>query len=364
VTILDLPVDPTTHASQAIGVDGDLLATGQPPSDTHTATAGCEPSAATEPGTKPTPGPSPQTLDTGRITYEPHAARAGVDLLPADRCRHEAQATPVGGDPSPTPATVGTHPFDATPGWDLLRFWAEMYHDAQKVRIGMGNRAGRTDLNPDLYAPAIEAAKATEHACKLELVRCYRKTVPAEVRAWQKEQPGIGEHLLARLLGHLGDPLIATPYRWMETAPDGHECDPNRCGKRHLVEFEHYERTVSELWSYCGHGDAARKKTKGMTQDDAMSLGSPGCKMLVHLLAEACMKQKGKGARYRDVYEKRRAITVDRVDAAGKPWTAAHQHNDALRIVGKELLRDLWLCRHTANQSRNEAQWISVGGDI
>lgn len=345
MTLTDLPDDHAGNATQTWSVAGDLLATGRDVADTQWSDAGCEPSAATIGVTTPKAVPSPQTLL-------------------ADQAVDEAHPGHVGEDSSPTLADVAASPLLAPPGWDVLRFWAEMYHDAQKVRIGMGNRASRTDLDPDLYQPAIEAAKATEHACKLELVRCYRKVVPAEVRTWQKEQPGIGEHLLARLLGHLGDPLIATPFRWMETAPEGHECDPDRCGKRHLVEFEPYERTVSELWSYCGHGDPTRKRAKGMTADDALAMGSPGCKMLVHLLAEACMKQKGKGARYRDVYERRRIVTVDRVDDKGKPWTAAHQHNDALRIVGKELLRDLWLCRHAASQSSLDVHTVSAGGEI
>jgi len=59
---------------------------------------------------------------------------------------------------------------------------------------------------------------------------------------------------------------------------------------------------------------------------------------------------------FRDVYDIRRMVTADRVHAApcvrcgpkgkpaleGSPWSLAHQNADALRIVGKEILRDLW----------------------
>lgn len=83
-----------------------------------------------------------------------------------------------------------------------------------------------------------------------------------------------------------------------------------------------------------------------------------------HLLAEASMKCVGSDTRrrspLRDVYDARRLTTIDRVHATpcvrcgpaskpapeGSPWSLAHQHADALRIVGKELLRDLW---HAAN---------------
>lgn len=60
---------------------------------------------------------------------------------------------------------------------------------------------------------------------------------------------------------------------------------------------------------------------------------------------------------YRDVYEDARERYGDRVHAVecvrcgpsgkpalvGSPWSAAHQHAASLRLVGKELLRDLWI---------------------
>jgi hypothetical protein len=64
-------------------------------------------------------------------------------------------------------------------------------------------------------------------------------------------------------------------------------------------------------------------------------------------------------ARYphRRTYEERRRVTLDRVHATpsaqcgskgkpaqpGSPWRKGHQHADGLRIVGKAILRDLWL---------------------
>src|SRR5690606_6954143 len=53
--------------------------------------------------------------------------------------------------------------------------------------------------------------------------------------------------------------------------------------------LEPYERSLRQLWTYCGHG-APVKRRKGMSQDEALGLGSPRCKMLVHLLAEATIK--------------------------------------------------------------------------
>jgi hypothetical protein len=200
-----------------------------------------------------------------------------------------------------------------------------------------------------MFAKHIEAMERTEHECSLMLARCYRRVVPAAIRQWQQDTPGIGEALLARLLGHLGHPVLAMPHHWQGKGTD-----------RQLVADVPCERTVSQLWQYCGHGDPARRIAKGMSAEDLAAIGSPRLKMLVHLNAEACMKCVGttrsRRSPYRDVYEARRLVTADRVHAApcvrcgpsgrpaaeGSPWSAAHQHADALRIVGKEILRDLW----------------------
>ena len=59
----------------------------------------------------------------------------------------------------------------------------------------------------------------------------------------------------------------------------------------------------------------------------------------------------------RDVYDKRKAATEGRLHATacvrcgpsgkpaqpGSPWSDGHRHADALRIVSKVLLRDLWV---------------------
>jgi len=208
--------------------------------------------------------------------------------------------------------------------WLELRIWSEMFHDAQQQRIAAVNRAERGGVDPGVYAGFINRLEDAEHACKLELVRCYRRTVPASVRQWQKDSPGIGEHLLARLLGHLGHPVHAEPHRWEGTGAD-----------RVLVPLEGFDRTVSQLWSYCGHGDATRKRRKGMTAEEAFALGNPKCKMLVWNLAVACVKQKP-GTVYRDVYD------AARKEYATRDWTNGHQHAAAVRKVGKEILRDLW----------------------
>ena len=268
--------------------------------------------------------------------------------LAPDHRPDRAHARRVGGAPH----------LEAVPDPDAfaaLRVWAEMLDDHQRSRIANTNRATRGGLDPASYAAQLEAVEAAEHAIALALRREYRRVAPDGVRAWQDAERGVGEHLVARLLGAIGHPRWAVPH-WWEANPDHDPAAPSSATnrKRVLKRGRPYPRRVSELWSYCGHGDPQRQRRRGMTADEAASLGRPHAKMLTHLLAEATVKaglRKRDGApdrfsvssryaigRYAQVYLDRRAHTGEHRPA----WTDAHRHNDALRIVGKELLRDLW----------------------
>lgn len=226
----------------------------------------------------------------------------------------------------------------------LLALAADVRDDLQRVRIANQNRLrhltrteadedgemrglGMDESHPDVarLSALIDMLAEAEHQATLNLNRAMRKH---PLGPWCKSQKGIGHGTLpARLLAMIGDPYVN-----MQTGE---------------------VRTVSQLWSYCGHGDASRKKRKGMTQADLFALGNPDAKMVVHLIAEGVMKARGQ---YRDVYDKRKANTEGREHAAecvrcgpsgkpaqpGSPWSDAHRHADALRITGKEILRGLW----------------------
>lgn len=242
--------------------------------------------------------------------------------------------------------TVYTGALPNFAAFDTLRLWAESYEDAQSARISCENRMLRGNVQPEDFALQLDAIKIGEMVCKKAMKGAYRKAAPKGVIAWQKGATGVGEHLLARLLGVVGHPVIATPYHW-----------EGEGSQRELIADLPFERTVSQLWSYCGTGDAARKRAKGMSANDAMALGSPRAKMLVHLIAEGCIKagvRKIEGvegspstatrtaiSEYGKVYLERRDKTAGRED-----WTDGHRHNDALRIVGKRVLRDLWVACH------------------
>lgn len=220
---------------------------------------------------------------------------------------------------------------------------------------------GLPDNDPAVAATRtiLEGLNRLEHATILDLQRAMRRH---PLGAWQKRQIGVGEKQLARLLAAIGDPYWNTLH--------------NR------------PRTVSELWAYCGlhtlpHGQVATdtqthravgnqpadrapdqegrdtqmqhvrgaaRRRKGQRAN-----WSTEAKTRAYLIAESCTKQAR--SPYREVYDKRRAATADKIhdrpcpqcNGAGKtdlitsPWRPGHQHADALRIVSKAILKDLWI---------------------
>jgi len=152
-------------------------------------------------------------------------------------------------------------------------------------------------------------------------------------------QAGIGTKTVSRLLGEIGHPIVAFPAHW----EDGEEDED----KKVLVPDAPFLRRVSDLWSYCGHGDPTRKRRKGMTQEDALKLGNPRAKMTVNQMAVRCMMKTervsstGKlmpASPYRAIYDIKRA----HYETARPEWTDANKKGAAIRITAKEILRDLY----------------------
>ncbi len=256
--------------------------------------------------------------------------RPAVGVSAGDRRPSEVQCCPVPGLSVPPAATrnVATPEPGPSGGWDALRLFAEMYEDAQKARIGCENRVRSATVDEDLTAASLAALANAENELKKALGKQYKRTVPTPIQEWAKQTKGIGKtspHLLARLLGVIGHPVLATPHHWEGEGTD-----------RVLVADPPFLRNVAKLWAYCGHGDPSRKRAKGMSAAQAASLGNPRAKMIVHLLAEAVIKSANED--YRIVYDARREATA----VIHPDWSKGHSHNDALHIVAKEILRDLW----------------------
>lgn len=229
----------------------------------------------------------------------------------------------------------------------LLRLQAEIVDDLERTRIANENRLrqltrtepdedgvlrgfGMTDADPDVrrLGEIVEGLARLEHQAVLNLQRTMRAD---PLWPWLKAQRGVGEKTAARLLASIGDPYWNT----LHDRP----------------------RTVSELWAYSGlhtlpvqdgAPNVAARRQRGQKAN-----WSQDAKKRVWLIAASALKA---GGPWREVYDARRKATEERLHAApcvrcgpsgspaqpGTPWSKAHQHADALRIMSKELLRGLW----------------------
>lgn len=256
-----------------------------------------------------------------------------------------------------------------------LALAADVVDDLERVRIANANRLrqltrteadsdgeergfGLPDDHPDVMrlAAIVTAMDDLEHQATLQLQRTMRRH---PLGPWVKNAKGVGEKQAARLLASIGDPF------WND--------------------LHDRPRTVSELWAYCGlHTLPAGQTTRddhsaiagGATTGDPdqnddtnqsrlvwvaarrtkgkRSNWSTDAKMRAWNVAVSCIKSLD--SPYRTIYLERRAATAERVHAtpcvrcgpAGHPaqvftpWSKGHQHADALRIVSKRVLRDLW----------------------
>ena len=198
---------------------------------------------------------------------------------------------------------------------------------------------GLDDRDPNVAAAGaiVDQIKAMEKTATLNLQKLMRKH---PLGPWVKAQKGIGDKQAARLLGVIGDPY----WHAAEDSP----------------------RTVSELWAYSGL-KPGQKRQKGQKSN-----WSTEAKTRAYLIAEATMKQLDKQCKtetgiaehvegcgcsvYRRVYDARREHTAEREHDTecvrcgpsgkpaqpGTPWSKAHQMADALRVVSKEILKNLW----------------------
>lgn len=238
--------------------------------------------------------------------------------------RTKAETTPVPASPAranshtesephtPARAIVLTTTSAESPARDALleqiRLLGRTLDDLERVRIMNGNRGAAYEREYGSAMPHHDIVqghlKALEHLAVLELVRAWRKHPLAP---WAKDVRGVGEKSIARLIAEIGDP----------------------------AEREN----PGKLLAYCGHGEALRKRRKGMSQEELFRCGNPRAKKQVYLIATSMLK-----AGNRDVYDARREETKDR------GWTLGHAHADALRIVGKRFLIELWVAARAGHR--------------
>jgi hypothetical protein len=286
-------------------------------------------------------------------------------------------ASPVLAGGQQGPAIANPPPSNRAPDLadPLLALAADVLDDLERVRIANENRLRQltrddTDADgaergfglplqhPDVarLAALVDALGKAEHDAELNLKRQLRKH---PLGPWVKQARGVGEKQAARLLAAIGDPY------WND--------------------LHQRPRTVSELWAYCGYhvlpagqsyrdtqnrfasGDpAGGDPDQSATGDQTVRVGvaatprrghranwSSTAKMRAHLVAVSIVKA---GGPYREVYDRGRAKYADALHATeckrcgpsgkpaqpGTPLSDGHSHARALRLVAKEVLKDLW----------------------
>lgn len=276
--------------------------------------------------------------------------------------------------PLPPPLVLAPNPWTDNNG-PLLALLADILDDLERTRIANENRLrqltrdkedsdgemrgfGLTVDLPQVAAVAdlVDALGKLEHQATLNLQRALRRH---PLGLWVKATVGVGEKQGARLIAAIGDPYWNT----LHDRP----------------------RLVSELWAYCGlhvlpaalplcdtqgasgSGGKQGNPGQGRTDTQPMYAGvaptrtrgqhanwSATAKMRAYLIAESCIKQAR--SPYRAVYEAGRAKYADafhqtdcrrcgpsgRPAQAGTQLSAGHQHARAMRLVMKEILKDLW----------------------
>lgn len=202
-------------------------------------------------------------------------------------------------------------------GANRLRILTTTEADSDGVMRGFGLSMNNRSVQ------VIDALQAELETVEKGVIKELQKIMKSHpLGPWVKAQKGVGEKQAARLLAAIGDPY------WIEAAE--FEDDNGNITVR-----EAGPRTVSQLWAYAGlhvdpKGEAVRRR-KGVQSNWKTDI-----KTRAYLVATSCIKQDGG---YRKVYDARRAATK----ISHPDWTDGHSHNDALRIVSKAILKDMWV---------------------
>lgn len=327
-------------STPTISLDGQLII------DTHSAHAveGTNSAPATQISTSKAAAPVRSNLPADQIVCDAQRNPVGGDLS-SDDGHHAADlqgCSAVVAPTPPAPANTGSSPRSLTPvlADPLLALAADVLDDLERVRIANENRLrqltrdetdtdgeergfGLTLDHPDVkrLAALVDALAKAEHDAELNLKRQLRQH---PLGPWVKQARGVGEKQAARLLAAVGDPYWNDLYD--------------------------RPRLVSELWSYCGYGDAAKQ----VRRRGEKANWSADAKMRAFLVSVSIVKA---GGPYREVYDAARAKYDGALHPAeckrcgpagspalpGSPISPGHQHARALRAVSKAVLHDLWV---------------------
>ena len=274
------------------------------------------------------------------------------------------QATPHAKSILPPPVATNLRAVDQSPGESHLSavdgslellIATEYLNDIEGLRIAQENRLRSAKAEaPNLDLSSYE--KMGEAFARIEMAAVKQVELAVQwhpLGFWVSQTKGIGYKQGGRLIGSIGKVSVkGAQYK------DGV-----------LIEAERPRRDEAELWAYCGYVPGQKRK-KGVKSN-----WNAKAKMRAYLCAEAAVKagvRKLVGCNDDDGYDltHRKAISplgaeylsarahysdavhkdpcpqcgpAGKPALAGSPLSNGHKHARALRIVAKEILRDMFL---------------------
>lgn len=225
---------------------------------------------------------------------------------------------------------VSDHPL-----WATLARDTKTYMQAVDMRTAIENRYRNSGFSVTDVG-VMDAVKSTVGAARETLKLTYEHVVPEHIRQWGEQQRGVGAVSFARLLGEIGHPRTIYVY------------EKNKDGEW-VFSGDIEERSVRQLYSYCGMGDPNRRMYKGITQEHLFALGNPDAKVALYLVAKH-MKM-WRNPEFRPIYEKYRDKYENKAHdrkcapcsaSPGDPWKKGHQDAAAQRVMAKAFLKELW----------------------
>jgi hypothetical protein len=242
-----------------------------------------------------------------------------------------------------------------------LKAAAANYTDATRTTTRITNRLKALQreglFDPSLQAQLERAEDGRNESARI-LKKLYRQCAPPAIVKFQGETQGLGDLLMAQLIGICGD-LVSYTEAWWEANdeafsqhdPDSQDDREKKPEKRVLVTGAVLQLGVRELWQYCGHGDASARRRRGASQEDQFAAGHPVAKTVAHEMAVRALYKTGKPDKNGRVSEAtpyypwylkwKEQATLSHPD-----WKPLRCHNHAIRRVAKAILKDLWRVQH------------------
>lgn len=252
------------------------------------------------------------------------------------------------------PQELDTQHTDGPLLWDpVLQTLADGLTDIEATRIAQANRYRiLTATEPDSddvvrgfglkedhpAVAALDAQLKTLEFLDKQMSKALEKQLKASpLWGWIKNQKGLGAKTVARLLGAIHDPY------WNDLTDQ--------------------PRTVGQLFAFCGVAGPGQKRRRGSTVN-----WNPEARKRVWIMVGPIIRGNGP---YRRVYDQARARYADKVHTepcaqcgkkglpaeAGSEWRDGHKHGGAIRLVMREILRDLW----TEAQRIHDSQQPKLG---